>query len=146
MRNLILSIPDLSPNVPRSHPKKHFFGALAHFLMEPLKNCKHHLSTSTRSKEIEKTSQNGLPSLQKNSFSRCRWGRMGLLSQPALGALSTTFGLTERMGLPRGKLLSNWGRSSLFLSQEESSPFKDRANTPCKMLEGQGNADRSEKN
>lgn len=114
--------------------------------MEPLKNRKHHLSTSTRSKEIEKPSQNGLPSLQKNSFSRCRWGRMGLLSQPALGALSTTFGLTERMGLPRGKLLSNWGRSSSFLSQEESSPFKDRANTPCKMLEGQGNADRSEKN
>lgn len=52
-------------------------------------------------------------------------------------------------GPPLAKLLSNRGRRaaghSLLLSQEASPTSKDRANTPCKTLEGQGNADESEK-
>lgn len=50
-------------------------------------------------------------------------------------------------GPPLAKLLSNRGRRaaghSLLLSQEASPTSKDRA--PCKTLEGQGNADESEK-
>lgn len=53
------------------------------------------------------------------------------------------------MGPPQAKLLSNRGRRaaghSLLLSQEASPRSKDRANTPRKTLEGQGNADESEK-
>lgn len=58
--------------------------------------------------------------------------------------------LTGGMGPPQGKLLSNRGRRaarhSSLLSQEASPTFKDRANTPRKMLEGQGYADENEKN
>lgn len=70
-------------------------------------------------------------------------GGTGLLS----GTLLPWF--SGGMGPPQAKLLSNTGRRvaghSLLLSQEASPTSKDRANTPHKTLEGQGNADESEK-
>lgn len=70
-------------------------------------------------------------------------GVTGLLS----GTLLPWF--SGGMGPPQAKLLSNRGRRvaghSLLLSQEASPTSKDRANTPHKTLEGQGNADESEK-
>lgn len=70
-------------------------------------------------------------------------GGTGLLS----GTLLPWF--SGGTGPPLAKLLSNRGRRaaghSLLLSQEASPTPKDRANTPRKTLEGQGNADESEK-
>lgn len=70
-------------------------------------------------------------------------GGTGLL----LGTLLPWF--SGRMGPPQAKLLNNRGRRvaghSLLLSQEASPTSKDRANTPRKTLEGQGNAGESEK-
>lgn len=37
VEKLILSIPERSCNICRSHPKKYFFGVLPHFKTEPLK-------------------------------------------------------------------------------------------------------------
>lgn len=109
------------------------------------KNCDLHLSTSTRTKNIEKSVQN-MPSKFKAALifllkmgktrivpTACFWGHFCHV-------------LTEGTRLPQAKLLSNWGRrvaqQGLLLSREASPPFKDRANIPPKMLEGQGNAEK----
>lgn len=55
IEKLILSIPERWCNISRSHPKNYFlvFGAI--FKWNLLKNCNLHLSTSTRTKYIEKS-------------------------------------------------------------------------------------------